>query len=460
MTQHTHFVGIGGYGMSGLARIYYEMGHKVTGSDAKPSERTKSLEERGITVHIGHRPENLGRAEIVVFSTDVPADNPELAAARAAGLQVVHRSEMLARLINPRYGIAVAGTHGKTSTTSMVATILHHAGLDPTVSVGGELEICGGTGRLGRSRYVVAEADESDGSFQRYYPTISVATNIEPEHLEHYGGDFGRVREAYRVFLSQTKPGGLAVLCGDDPELRAMAPHLTGLRTVLYGFGPGNDLRADNLGRQDGRSAYDVFFRGRALGRAVLPVPGKHMILNSLAAMAVSVELGLDFGAAVRALASFGNAKRRFQIVGRPGGVRIVDDYAHHPTEIQATIRAAREGASGRLLAVFQPQRYTRTSNLMNEFSRAFSGTDFLILTEIYSPPGEKPIPGVSSRILAEMIERAAGHPVELISDQNGIVGRLSEVARPGDTVLTMGAGDIWQVAHKLAEQLTHSRVV
>ncbi len=453
-------MGIGGYGMSGLARVYHEKGHLITGSDAKASDRTRKLEEMGVTVHTGHRPENIGGAETVVYSTDVPPDNPELAAARAAGLAVVHRSEMLARLINPHYGIAVTGTHGKTSTTSMTATVLYQAGHDPTVLVGGELEILGGTGRYGRSRYVVAEADESDGSFCRYHPTIAVATNIEPEHLEYYGGDFNRVIEAYRVFLSQTKPGGLAVICGDDPHLRKMTTNLTSIRRVRYGFGPDNDLWAENVVRHNGHTTYDVFFKGRPLGSSALSVPGQHMVLNSLAAIAVAVEIGLDFAGVVETLKSFGNAKRRFQVIGQHCGVQVVDDYAHHPTEIQATLRAAREGTSGRVIAVFQPQRYTRTSILMNEFARAFSGADVLILTDIYSPPGEKPIPGVSSKILAEMIERHDGRPVELISDKAAILERLGELARPGDTVLTMGAGDIWTVAHQLAAQLSQSQVV
>lgn len=458
--ERLHFVGIGGYGMSALARVYHEMGHQVTGSDAKASDRTRKLEELGVTVHIGHRSGNLGQAETVIYSTDVPKDNPELAAARKAGLAVVHRSEMLARLINPHYGIAITGTHGKTSTTSMTATVLYRAGQDPTVLVGGELEVFGGTGWSGRSRYVVAEADESDGSFRNYHPTIAVVTNIEPEHLEHYGGDFSRVIQAYGVFLSQTKPGGLAVICGDDPQLRKIAKNLTSIRTVRYGFGPDNDLWAEKLDRHNGHTTYDVYFKGRRLGASALSVPGQHMVLNSLAAIAVAIELGLDFAGVVETLKSFGNAKRRFQVVGQHGGVQVVDDYAHHPTEIQATLRAAREGSAGRVIAVFQPQRYTRTSILMNEFARAFSGADILILTEIYSPPGEKPIPGVSSQALAEMIESQDGRPVELISDKGAILERLAALARPGDTVLTMGAGDIWTVAHQLSAQLARGQVV
>ena len=448
-----HFVGIGGYGMSGLAQVLHQMGEVVTGSDARTSDRTARLEEAGVPVRLGHDPQNLGRATVVVYSTDVPADNPELAAARERGLQLLHRSEVLARLLNPRYGIAVTGTHGKTTTTSMISVILQRAGLEPTCLIGGELEAIGGTGRLGHGEYVVAEADESDGSFLRYTPQVAVVTNVEPEHLEHYGRDFGRVLDAYERFLGQVKPGGLIVLCGDDPRLRAMAPRQAN-PTVTYGLGEGNDLRLEDFQRQGGLSRYQVLNRGASLGEFQLSIPGRHMALNSLAALAVGMRLGLAPAVLFDALKGFGNAKRRFQVLGEAGGIRVIDDYAHHPTEIDATLRAARDEARGRVAVVFQPQRYTRTHILMPEFARAFSQSDLLILTEIYSPPGEPSIPGVSSAALARMIEAREGRPVELITDQESIVRRLLELARPGDTVITMGAGDIWKVAREFLERL------
>ncbi len=442
--------------MSGLAKVWHQLGRPVTGSDAKASSRTQHLQDLGIPVYIGHDPDYVNGASAVVVTTDVPADNPELLAAYGRGLPVLHRSEVLASFLNQGRGIAVTGTHGKTSTTSMIGLILERAGLDPTIFVGGELPGIGGTGKLGHGQHVVAEACESDGTFLRYHPWFTVVTNLEPEHLEHYGGQFENLVKAFASYLSQVQPGGRAVLCGDDPILRRLAAPLTS-QAILYGFAPDNEFVASNLQVEPGRgggTSFDVLRQGKLLGRAYLSVPGRHMVLNSIAALAVTLEAGVPFSLAVEVLAAFGNAKRRFQVVSTEGGIRVVDDYAHHPTEIKATLAAARALTQGRVIAVFQPQRYVRTHNLLHEFSQAFAQSDRLLLTEIYSPPGEPPIPGVSSAVLADLIRQQDGREVDLISDRERLVERCLEIAQPGDTVLVMGAGDIWKAAEELGRRL------
>lgn len=450
---HVHFVGIGGYSLSGLARVLLQMGKTVSGSDVASSDRTRVLEEMGATVHLGHRAENLERADLVVYSTEIHPDNPELIAARQRDMRLIHRSVLQGWLMDERRGVAVAGTHGKTSTTSMTAVLLDQAGFDPTVLVGGEMANFGGTGRLGSGEYLVVEADESDHSFLKFHPEIAVATNVEPEHLEHYGGDFSRIVAAFEQYVSQVRPGGLAVLCGDDPNLRAIAGR-TATRCRLYGFGPENELRAENIRRVEDVTRYDVFLNGKPLGDGRLRIPGNHMVCNSLAVIAVGLEVGIPFERVTEILGEFTNAKRRFQIIAEVGGVRVVDDYAHHPTEIRATLQAARQTTPGKVIAAFQPQRYIRTKNLMNEFSRAFSAADQIILTEIYAPPGEPPIPGVSSSVLADLIRSHEGREVRLIGDKEEMAEYLTAVARPGDTILTMGAGDIWKVAREVGKML------
>ena len=450
---HVHFVGIGGYSLSGLARVLLQMGQTVSGSDVASSDRTRVLEEMGATVYLGHQAENLEGADLVVYSTEIHPDNPELAAARERGMCVIHRSVLQGWMVDERRGVAVAGTHGKTSTTSMTAVLLDQAGFHPTVLVGGEMAHFGGTGRLGSGEYLVVEADESDHSFLQFRPEIAVATNVEPEHLEHYGGDFSRIVAAFEQYVSQVRPGGLAVLCGDDPNLRAIAGR-SRTRCRLYGLGPDHELRAENIRRQGDITHYDVFLNGQPLGEGRLRIPGNHMVCNSLAVIAVGLEVGIPFERAVEILSQFTNAKRRFQVIAEVAGVRVEDDYAHHPTEIRATLQAARQTTAGKVIAAFQPQRYIRTKNLMNEFSRAFSAADRIILTEIYAPPGEPPIPGVSSSVLADLIRDHEGREVKLFGDQEEMAQYLTEVARPGDTVLTMGAGDIWKVAKEVGKRL------
>lgn len=457
--QKVHFIAIGGYGMSGLAMVLVQSGIKVSGSDVAASARTERLQAAGAEVYIGkHDAAHIADADLVVYSTQVPADNPELAAARARGLRVMHRSELLAEFINNRQGIAVAGTHGKTTTTSMIALLLEQGGLDPTVMVGGEMEAIGGTGKAGRGPHVVAEADESDRSFLRYHPAVAVVTNVEAEHLEHWGGSYENIVAGFRQFLHQVRPEGLAVLCADDPTLRRLGMELeqqSGAAAVaFYGTVPEAAWQAREIHPWEHGIAYDCYYQGKLLGHVKLPVPGRHNALNSLAAMAVGHHFGLPFQEMAAILEGFHNAKRRYQVYAEVNDILVVDDYAHHPTEIRATLAAARERAGRRVVAVFQPQRYSRTHWLMDEFATAFRDADILILTEIYSPPGEQPISGVSGAALAQRIEAATGQKVILLTDKQAILDRLLEMVQPGDTVLTMGAGDIWKVARDLAREL------
>lgn len=450
--QYFHFVGIGGYGMSGLARVLAGMGYRVTGSDLKESERTRRLADLGLDIAIGHRTENLGHPDAVVFSTDVPPDNVELRAAAQQGIPVLHRSEVLAKLLNSRFGIAVTGTHGKTTTSAMIALLLEKGGLDPTVVLGGEVDDFEGNAKLGHSEFLVAEACESDGSFRRYTPRVSVVTNIEKEHLDHYSGDFNAVVEAFRCFIFRTKPEGAVIVCADDPLLPDLAAGFP--RGITYGLHGGAEIAARNL-RHNGRGYdFELWRRGVPLGELRLKVPGRHNVSNALAAMAVGLEVGLEVPLMEQVLAGFAGAKRRYQVLASSrSGPTVVDDYAHHPTEIKATLRAARERAQQRVIAVFQPQRYVRTHLLMQEFSQAFGDADEIILAEIYSPPGENPIPGVSSQVLADLIRRQGG-TVSFFPEKAEIVDYLLENAAAGDTVVTMGAGDIWTVAHDLAGKL------
>ncbi|HEY3367550.1 MAG TPA: UDP-N-acetylmuramate--L-alanine ligase [Symbiobacteriaceae bacterium] len=464
-TQKVHFIAIGGYGMSGLAMVLLKAGVQVSGSDVAASDRTEKLRLAGADVHIGeHRPEYIHGADVVVYSTQVPADNPELAAARAKGLRVIHRSELLAEFINRQAGIAIAGTHGKTTTTSMVGLLLERGGLDPTVLVGGEVEALGGTGKAGQGPHVVGEADESDRSFLRYFPTVAVVTNVEAEHLEYWDGRFENIVAGFRQFLSQVRPDGLAILCLDDPTLKVLGRELAGQagapRVIFYGTDPEARWQAHNIHPWEKGIAYDCYLDGRLLGEVKLPYPGRHYALNSLAALAVGSYAGLSFEQMRAIFLDFGNAKRRFQVWAEAGGITVVDDYAHHPTEIRATLSAARERTGGRVVAVFQPQRYSRTHWLMNEFATAFGDADVLVLTQIYSPPGETPIPGVTSEALAERIAANTGRRPQVISDKQEILNLLRAAMQPGDTVLTMGAGDIWTVARDLAGELKARQAV
>ncbi|WP_431809245.1 UDP-N-acetylmuramate--L-alanine ligase [Brevibacillus agri] len=454
--RHVHFVGIGGYGMSAIARVLIDLGYKVTGSDVAMNELAKKLEARGAVVHIGHNAAHVEGADIIVYSTSIPKDNPEVVAAEAKGIPVMHRSQMLARILNERTGVAVAGAHGKTTTTSMISHVLEECGVDPTFIIGGELMNAGTNAKAGTSDFVIAEADESDGSFLEYRPMYEIVTSIEPDHLEHFDGDFNNLKQAYVQFLSHLKPGGKAILCIDDSHVREVMPSVAGT-VVTYAIDPAfvsqAEFRAVSIECGDRRSTCQVYHGEKLLGTLALTVPGKHNIANALAAIIVCLDAGLSFEQIAEALTSFRGAKRRFQIIGDARDILVVDDYAHHPTEIIATLNGAK--ASGRrVIAVFQPQRYTRTYFLMDEFSRAFSQADEVIVTDIYSPAGEAKIEGVSSEVLVQKI-RTNSHPrAQYIPTKEQMQEQLVKELQAGDLVLTMGAGDIWKSAYWLAEKL------
>ncbi|MGE5586842.1 MAG: UDP-N-acetylmuramate--L-alanine ligase [Clostridia bacterium] len=450
-----HFVGIGGHGMSSIARVLLEMGCKVSGSDATDSPRARALRSAGADVHIGHSAALVEGASRVVVSAAVPQDNAEVLAAKHLGIPIQSRAETLAELVNPGLGIAVSGTHGKTTTSSMVATILLEAGLDPTCILGEEVDAVPGGGRSGRSDIVVAEADEAYGSFLKLWPRIAVVTNIDDDHLDYYGTS-DAIDRAFLEFLSHVPEDGLAVLSVDDARVMAVEKRVR-CRKTLYGLSAGELSCEDPVPAGRGHR-FGVVHRGQRLGHLELGVPGRHNIANALASVAVGLELGVPFEVMRRGLAGFRGARRRQEIVGKVGGVIVVDDYAHHPTEIRTTLGALKESHGGRLVAVFQPQRFTRTKFLFDEFARSFSSADVVVVTEIYHRgTGEEPIPGVSGERLAEAIranEGPAGPKVEFISTLPEIVPWLLSEVRPGDLVVTMGAGDVDSVAREFVKRM------
>lgn len=443
--------------MSGLALILHAQGVRVTGSDMNRSSRTERLQGSGIPVFYGHAGEHIGDADVVVYTTDVPRDNPERARAEAEGRVLKHRSELLAEILSGYQSILVAGTHGKTTTSTMIGCILADTGRDPTVLVGGEVKAFGGNIRRGSGSLAVAEADESDGSFLRYRPWVAVATNVEPEHLEHYGGSLVNLAAAFETFVSSVPAGGLAILGHDSPPLREIARRRAG-PTRTYGLEPGADVTARDISLTPGGSRFTVVVDGGEEAVVTLPIPGRHNVTNALGAMAAVRHAGVPWAEAARVLARFENAARRFQRVFDDGRVLVVDDYAHHPSEIAATLRAARQVTPGRVLAVFQPQRYTRTKLLWDRFVTAFDAADQVYLTEIYAPPGESPIAGVSGERLAAAVRASVGGGVHFIPDPCRMPELLASVLRPGDTVLTMGAGNIYQVAYALRDLLDAAR--
>lgn len=447
---HTHFIGIGGSGMSSLAEVLLAMGATVSGSDLKESARTRRLAELGARVFIGHDARHLDGARVVVVSTAVPADNVELREARNRGLRVLSRGQLLARLMEQRVGIAVAGCHGKTTTASMIGFLLSKLGCDPTVVVGGEVCGLGAGGWLGRGPHLVAEADESDGSFLALRPAVAVVTNIDDDHLDHYGTR-AALEETFRRWLASLPGEGLAVLNADDPVLRRLAPGLSA-RRVTYGLeNPGAELTAAGVELTPTGSRSTLYLAGRPAAELVLSVPGRHNVSNALAALVCAREAGLPLEAAAAGLAAFRGARRRFERIGEHGGTPIYDDYAHHPTEIAATLAAARSVTRGRLVVLFQPHRYTRTRDLFHRFPPALAGADVLVLTEIY-PALEPPLPGVSGRRLYEAT--AAVHPdCHWAPSLEEAAQLLHDLKRPGDLVLTMGAGDVWRAGVALASR-------
>jgi UDP-N-acetylmuramate--alanine ligase len=450
--RHIHFVGIGGSGMSGIAEILVNLGYKVTGSDQKRTETVERLEQLGAKVATGHDATHIEGAHVVVYSSAVSRENVEVQAARQRGIPVIPRAEMLAELMRLKYGIAVAGTHGKTTTTSMVGSVLAEGRYDPTIVVGGRVIDLGSNARLGQGEYLVAEADESDGSFLKLAPTIAVVTTIDAEHLDHWGS-LDAIRDGFVAFVNKVPFYGCAVLCLDEPNIQMLIPRVE-KRILTYGLESNADLVARRLRLQGLTSRFEVHQRGTMLGECSLEVPGRHNVLNALAAIAVGLDLEIPFVTIHKALAAFTGVQRRFQVRGRAGGVTVVDDYGHHPAEIRATLAAAKAGFDARVVAVFQPHRYTRTYHLRQELLTAFNQADVLLVMDVYAA-GEAPIPGVSAPGLAEGI-RAHGHRDVLYvgGDKARVVNHLMQITRPGDLVLTLGAGDVGQIGAELLLRL------
>jgi UDP-N-acetylmuramate--alanine ligase len=456
-----HFIGIGGIGMSGIAEVMHQLGYKVRGSDLAENYVVEKLRKKGIRVAIGHRPENLGDAAVVVCSSAIKPDNPEILAAIEKRLPRVRRAEMLAELMRMQKTIAVAGTHGKTTTTSMIACLLDAGGIDPTVINGGIINRYGSNARLGKSDWMVVEADESDGSFLRLDGTIAVVTNIDPEHLEHYGS-FDKAKDAFVEFVENVPFYGLAVMCIDHPEVQSLIGRIRDRRILTYGFSALADLRADNVEVANGGTSFDAMVRERdgavrIIEKIRLPMPGRHNVLNALAAIAVGMELGMDDETIVQGFDKFDGVKRRFTRVGEVDGAIVIDDYAHHPVEIRAALSAARESADGRVIAVVQPHRYTRLQALMDDFQAAFNDADIVMVAPVY-PAGEEPIEGVDSAALAEGL-RAHGHRmVKLVQTPKELASSLRDIAAEGDMILCLGAGDITKWAAGLADGIAKAR--
>jgi UDP-N-acetylmuramate--alanine ligase len=459
-TRRIHFVGIGGIGMSGIAELLANLGFAVTGSDAKRSEVTGRLETMGVTVCEGHAATNVGDAEVVVVSSAVKRSNAEVIEAERLGIPVIPRAEMLAELMRLRFAVAVAGSHGKTTTTSMIALALERAGLDPTAVIGGKLSAFGSNARLGESEYMVAEADESDRSFLMLWPSIAVMTNIDREHMESYRS-FEELQQAFAEFGNKVPFYGTVVACADDPHLRPVLPQLK-RRVVTYGL---EDLAAQisgtnvELGAFGGRCVVHHRHRQASehLGLLELQVPGRHNLQNALAAVAVCDRLGIPFAQVAAALQDFQGAERRFERHGEADGVVVVDDYGHHPTEIAAVLAAARATLNRRLIVVFQPHRYSRTQQLLNEFGPALREADEIVLTDIYAA-SEEPLPGVTVQVLAAAIEQGSGRPVHLVPVLDAVVPAVLGIVRAGDAVITLGAGSIGAVPRRLLDALSQRR--
>ena len=453
-----HFVGIGGIGMSGIAEVLHTLGYSVQGSDLHDGANVKRLRDLGIPVHIGHREENLGDAGVVVTSTAVKAGNPEVQAARRRLLPVVRRAEMLGELMRLKWSIAVGGTHGKTTTTSLVAHVLDVAGMDPTVINGGIINAWGSNARLGGGDWMVAEADESDGTFVHLPATVAVVTSIDPEHMDHYGS-FDDLRDAFDAFVANIPFYGFAALCIDHPEVQAMIPRVSDCRIVTYGFSPQADVRGLNLQTGPDEVRFDVRVIDRKSGgeemfkRMVLPMLGEHNVQNALAAVAIACEMGLDEAVIRRALASFAGVKRRFTRTGEVEGITIIDDYGHHPVEIAAVLKTARAAAEGQVIAVVQPHRYTRLRNLFEEFCTCFNDADAVIVADVYEA-GEDPIEGIDRDALVEGLGHHGHRTVLALDDPSDLAGIIDRLAGPGDMVMCLGAGDITHWANALPDDL------
>lgn len=456
-----HFIGIGGIGMSGIAEVMHNLGYRVQGSDMAEGYVIDGLRARGIPVAIGHDAANLGDAAVVVTSTAIKRGNPEVEAALERRIPVVRRAEMLAELMRLKNTVAVAGTHGKTTTTSMIAAMLDAGGIDPTVINGGIINSYGSNARLGASDWMVVEADESDGSFLRLDGTIAIVTNIDPEHLDHYGG-FEQVKDAFVEFVENVPFYGLALMCLDHPEVQAILPRIRDRRIVTYGFAAQADIRGDNVTPIPGGNRFDVTIRNRdGSARSItgidLPMPGRHNVQNAIAAIGVGLEMGMTDAAIRTGFARFGGVKRRFTKVGEVDGTTIIDDYGHHPVEIRAVLAAARESAGGRVIAVCQPHRFSRLGALMDDFAQAFNDADLVFVTPVYAA-GEAPIPGVDAAALIKALKDRGHRHAETVEDAAALAAQLAGLAQPGDTVVCLGAGDITKWAGGLADGIAAAR--
>jgi len=449
--RHVHFVGVGGIGMSGLAEILKNLEFDVSGSDLREGENTRALVSLGVRIDVGHRAENVHDADVVVYSSAIKPENPEIVRAHERNIPVIPRAEMLAELMRVKYGVAIAGSHGKTTTTSLVATVLRAAGLDPTVVVGGRMASFGSNAKLGTGDLLVAEADESDGSFLRLTPTIAVVTNIDPEHLDFYG-THENLKKSFLEFIEKVPFYGLACLCLDHPHVQQLLPQIR-RRHVTYGLSQQADYSARDIRINGVTTHFRAFRHGEDLGEFSVRLPGHHNVLNTLAAIAVADELEVPFDVLRDALGSFHGVARRFSVVDEPNGVALVDDYGHHPAEIQATLGAARRAYPGRVRVAFQPHRYSRTESLFDDFARAFNDADEVLLADVYAA-GEKPIEGADSAHLAAAIRKHGHHNVEYVGDQKQMAACLAQGVKKGDVVLTLGAGDINKILKHVGAEI------
>ncbi|MGA6924150.1 MAG: UDP-N-acetylmuramate--L-alanine ligase [Desulfosarcina sp.] len=449
---HIHFVGIGGIGMSGIAELLLNLGYRVSGSDLKASDITANLERLGGTVHIGHRAGQIGGADVVVVSSAIDADNPEVAAARQASVPVIPRAEMLAELMRLKYSVAVAGAHGKTSTTSLVANVLAGGGLDPTVVIGGKLKSIGSNAVLGQGDFIVAEADESDGSFLKFSPAIAVVTNIDREHMDFYG-DLDAIKKVFLSFIDRIPFYGLAVLCLDNEPLQSLIPRVK-KRLITYGRSVQADFQAGDIHFGEMKSRFTVMHHGESLGEFHLAMPGLHNVTNALAAIAVGVELDIPMADIKRALENAEGVQRRLEIKGQVDDIVVVDDYGHHPTEIQVTLEAVKTNwPDRRKVVVFQPHRYTRTRALLEEFTLSFNNSDVLVVLPIYAA-SEAPLPGVTGEVLGARIRDHGHRNVTCLDGLDACVVHLLKILHGGDVVLTLGAGDVFRVGELLLERM------
>ncbi|MBO6245278.1 MAG: UDP-N-acetylmuramate--L-alanine ligase [Anaerovibrio sp.] len=449
--KKVHFVGIGGAGMSALAKILVEKGYSVSGSDVKESVMTGILRDLGAKVFIGQRAENVQDTEAIVVSSAIRENNPEVVEAKRLGLKRLHRSDVNAFLINNSKGIAVAGAHGKTTTTSMLGVSLDYEGVSPSIIIGGEVDYLGSNAKLGKSDYLVSEADESDGTFLKYYPYIGIVTNVENDHMDHYG-TMENIIKAFTQFLNQIREDGWGVVCFDNENIRNIVKNVN-RKIVSYAIDHEADYVAANIKADASGTSFDVIHKGENLGTVKLNVPGRHNVLNAMACVVTGITLGQSVAQMAEGLTMFNGAKRRFQTKGKAQGVWVVDDYAHHPTEIATTLKAARQTQPKRLVCAFQPHRYSRTQLLQKEYGSCFKDADLLVLTDVYSA-GEDPIPGVDGELLVKEVAEQTGQKTVYIKDKKEIAAYLKSIAQDGDLIMTMGAGDIVKCGEELVELL------